>query len=163
MTELVRFGIVPLTMKLSTRSTYGLLAMYELALRYPQGPISVSTISDKEKISVSYLEQLLNRLKKRHLVEAERGPKGGYRLSRSPETITLGDVVRVLENGMEAVYDGKPKFGKNGPNPIVTLVWEKMAGRIKEVLDKTTLKDLCDEVKRLGLDELLEHRYTFHI
>ena len=150
-------------MKLSTRSTYGLLAMYELALRYPQGPISVSSISEKEKISVSYLEQLLNRLKKRHLVEAERGPKGGYRLSRAPESITLGDVVRVLENGMEAVYAGKPHAGKNSPHPIVTLVWEKMASRLKEVLDTTTLKDLCDEVKRLGLDEILEHRYTFHI
>jgi len=150
-------------MKLSTRSTYGLLAMYELALRYPQGPISVSSISEKEKISVSYLEQLLNRLKKRHLVEAERGPKGGYRLSRAPEAITLGDVVRILENGMEAVYNGKPHAGKNGPHPIVTLIWEKMAGRLKEVLDTTTLKDLCDEVKRLGLDEALEHRYTFHI
>ena len=150
-------------MKLSTRSTYGLLAMYELALRYPQGPISVSSISEKEKISVSYLEQLLNRLKKRHLVEAERGPKGGYRLSRAPASITLGDVMRVLENGMEAVYDGKPHSGKNGPHPIVTLIWEKMAGRLKEVLDTTTLKDLCEEVKRLGLDEILEHRYTFHI
>ena len=150
-------------MKLSTRSTYGLLAMYELALRYPQGPTSVSSISEKEKISVSYLEQLLNRLKKRHLVEAERGPKGGYRLSRSPESITLGDVVRVLENGMDAVYAGKPDSGKNGPNPIVTLIWGKMAGKIKEVLDATTLKDLCEEIKRLGLDELLEHRYTFHI
>ena len=137
--------------------------MYELALRYPQGPISVSSISEKEKISVSYLEQLLNRLKKRRLVEAERGPKGGYRLSRAPETITLGDVVRVLENGMEAVYDEKPTSGKNGPNPIVTLVWEKMARSIKGVLDSMTLKDLCEEVKRLGLDEILEHRYTFHI
>ena len=137
--------------------------MYELALRYPQGPTSVSSISEKEKISVSYLEQLLNRLKKRHLVEAERGPKGGYRLSRPPESITLGDVVRVLENGMDAVYAGKPDPGKNGPNPIVTLIWGKMAGKIKEVLDATTLKDLCEEIKRLGLDELLEHRYTFHI
>ena len=137
--------------------------MYELALRYPQGPVSVSSISEKEKISVSYLEQLLNRLKKRRLVEAERGPKGGYRLSRAPETITLGDVVRVLENGMEAVYNETPNSGKNGPNPIVTLVWEKMARSIKGVLDSMTLKDLCEEVKRLGLDEILEHRYTFHI
>ena len=149
-------------MRLSTRSTYGLLAMYALALRYPQGPISVSVISEKEKISLPYLEQILNRLKKEGLVGAERGPKGGYRLIKPPEEIMIGEIVKVLENGMGSFYDGKPKK-KNELHPIVSLVWEKMFRRMNEILDGTSLKDLCEEVKALGLDELMEHRYTFHI
>lgn len=157
-------GIVTLTfaMKLSTRSTYGLLAMYILALRYPQGPISVSHISEREKISSPYLEQILNRLKKEGLVEAERGPKGGYRLAKPPEGITIGEIVKVLENGMGRVYDGKSR--KSGAeHPIVHLVWEKISQRMKDLLDHTSLKDLCEEAKKLGVDEQMEHRYTFHI
>ena len=150
-------------MKLSTRSTYGLLAMYALALRYPQGPLSVSSIAEKEGISLPYLEQILNRLKKKGLVGAERGPKGGYRLVKPPEAITIGAIVRILENGLESLYDGKVENGKNGLHPIVNLVWGKLALRMKEVLEATSLKELCEEVKRLGLDELMEHRYTFHI
>lgn len=148
-------------MKLSTRSTYGLLAMYVLTLRYPQGPVSVSTISEKEKISLPYLEQILNRLKKEGLVGSERGPKGGYQLAKPPEAITIGAIVRALENGMESL-DGKI-YRKNGLHPIANLVWGKMTQRMKEVLDRTSLKDLCEEVKALGLDDLMEHRYTFHI
>ncbi len=139
-------------MKLSTRSTYGLLAMYHLAGRYPQGPVSVSRISEKEKISVPYLEQILNRLKKKGLVHAARGPKGGYRLAKSPEAISVGEVVGILENGMAHEL-----------HPIVNLVWEKITTRMKDVLDNTSLKELREEVKRLGLDEAMEHRYTFHI
>ena len=150
-------------MKFSTRSTYGLLAMYALALRYPQGPLSVSSIAEKEGISLPYLEQILNRLKKKGLVGAERGPKGGYRLVKPPEAITIGEIVRILENGLEALYDGKVQNGKSELHPIVNLVWGKVAQRMKEVLEATSLKGLCEEVKRLGLDELMEHRYTFHI
>jgi Rrf2 family protein len=137
-------------MKLSTRSTYGLLAMYILALRYPQGPISVSTISEKEKISLSYLEQILNRLKKKGLVGAERGPKGGYRLAKSPEEIMIGEIVKVLENGMELFYNGNSKKEKPAPHPVVNLVWEKISRRMKEILDSTSLRDLCNEAKELG-------------
>jgi len=150
-------------MRLSTRSTYGLLAMYVLALRYPQGPTSVSVISEKEKISLPYLEQILNRLKKEGLVGAERGPKGGYRLIKPPEEIMIGEIVKVLENGMGSFYDGKPRKGKSETHPIVSLVWEKISRRMNEILDGTSLKDLREEAKALGLDELMEHRYTFHI
>ena len=137
--------------------------MYILALRYPQGPISVSTISEKENISLPYLEQILNRLKKKGLVGAARGPKGGYRLAKSPEEICIGEIVKVLENGMEAFYDGHPRKAKAEPHPVVNLVWEKISRRMKEILDATSLRDLCNEAKELGMDELMEHRYTFHI
>lgn len=150
-------------MKLSTRSTYGLLAMCVLALRYPQGPISVSSISEKERISLPYLEQILNRLKKEGLVSSVRGPKGGYQLVKPPEAITIGAIVKVLENGIEAVYEGEAASQKNGLHPIVNIIWGKIAQRLKDVLDHTSLKDVCEEAKARGLDELMEHRYTFHI
>lgn len=150
-------------MRLSTRSSYGLLAMYVLALRYPQGPVSVSSISEKEKISLPYLEQILNRLKKEGLVGAERGPKGGYRLAKSPEAITIGEIMRVLENGMGSSTEEKGKRKRIGTHPIVSLVWEKLSRRMKEILDGTSLKDLCEEARQQGLGEAMEHRYTFHI
>ncbi|MFH1858264.1 MAG: Rrf2 family transcriptional regulator [Candidatus Omnitrophota bacterium] len=144
------------------RSTYGLLAMVTLATRYPQGPISVSSIAEKEHVSLPYLEQILNRLKRDGLVSSERGPKGGYHLIKSPEAIMIGEIVRVLENGMEVLYDGEAG-AQDALHPVVTLVWGKIVQGMRDVLDRTSLKDLCEEVKQCGLDEAMEHRYTFHV
>ena len=84
-------------MKLSTRSRYGLRAICYLAENEDKGYIPVSEISDKLDLSGNYLEQLVRVLKQENLVESTRGPKGGYKLTRNPEDITAGEVIRVLE------------------------------------------------------------------
>jgi len=84
-------------MKLSTRGRYGLRAMYDLALRYGEGPVSLNSIADRQMVSLPYLEQLMAKLRRAGLASSSRGAQGGYELAKPPEEITVGDIVRVME------------------------------------------------------------------
>ena len=90
-------------MKLSTKSTYGLRAMVNIAMAKDKGAISIKEISEAEGISGVYLEQLLGKLRRRNLLKSVRGPAGGYILSREPSDITVGDIVKILEGSITPV------------------------------------------------------------
>ena len=154
-------------MKLSTRSTYGMRALVELALAGSHGPVSAALISKRQDLSVAYLEQLLHRLKKQGFVTSTRGPRGGYVLAKDPHEITMADVVRILEgsNGTrshprEAVRRTLPN-GRNAQR-IAQAVWHCVHERLTESLGAVTLQDLCNEVQATA-GEPLDHRYVFHI
>ena len=172
-------------MKLSTRSTYGIRALVELALASGRGPVSAAAIAKRQDLSVAYLEQLLHRLKKRGLVSSIRGPRGGYVLARDPGRITMADVVGVLdgENGgwnsdeRNAAGHGHPNGTRkaagrakntNGKDAhrhaqrIARAVWRCVHERLAQSLGAITLQDLCDDV-RTEAGEPLDHRYVFHI
>ncbi|MDA3839792.1 MAG: Rrf2 family transcriptional regulator [Patescibacteria group bacterium] len=84
-------------MKFSTKSTYGIRAMINLAKNSKEGSLSLAKIAHEEKISLSYLERLFSKLKKAGLVKSERGTNGGYSLTRKPEEISILDIVKTLE------------------------------------------------------------------
>lgn len=87
-------------MKLSTKGRYGLMAMFQLALDYGQGPISLKYIAEKQELSENYLEQLFSNLRRDGLLNSVRGAQGGYMLSRAPKEITVGQVLRSLEGNL---------------------------------------------------------------
>ena len=92
-------------MKLTTKSRYGMNAMYELVTRYGQGPVPLKMIAEKQNIPEAFLEQMMNQLRKAELVTSIRGAQGGYTLSRKPEEISVGEVpmgVYVTEIAMES-------------------------------------------------------------
>lgn len=88
-------------MKLSTRAKYGLKALIDLGLYSEKEAVSLQSIAGRQNISVSYLEQLMALLKKAGLVKSVRGAAGGYFLGRPAEEISVGDILRVLEGGLE--------------------------------------------------------------
>ena len=88
-------------MKLSTRSRYGTRMMLDLAQHYKEGPVQVGEIAKRQDISVKYLEQLIIPLKKANFISSVRGPKGGHMLAKPPKEITIGQVVKVLEGGID--------------------------------------------------------------
>src|SRR3989338_1327690 len=155
-------------MKLSTRSTYGMRALVELALAGGRGPMSATLIATRQGLSVAYLEQLLHRLKRRGLVTSIRGPRGGYVLAKEPQRITVADVVQVLDgngangaSGREAVRrvpaNGKDGHGAQRPagaagaagrhaQRIAQTVWRCVHERLAQSLSEVTLQDLCNEV-----------------
>ena len=90
-------------MKLSTRGRYGIHAMYDLAVHYGDGPQSIKMIAERQTIPEAYLEQLIALLRKAKLVISNRGAMGGYRLAHKPEEITVGQVLRALEGGLNLV------------------------------------------------------------
>lgn len=154
-------------MRLSTKSTYGLRACFELALHYGEGPVSVMLISEKEGISMQYLEQLLNKLKKNGIVESIRGPKGGYILTKHPKDTRIGDIVRILENGLMSVSCEVDEKECDKMDKCVTkVVWKRLEEKIAETLDSTTLEDLLKEARSMGLiekEKKIAHRFTFNI
>ena len=171
-------------MKLSTRSTYGMRALIELALTSGRSPVSAAWIAKRQDLSVAYLEQLLHRLKKQGLVRSIRGPRGGYVLAKDPARITMAEVVRVLDGTNGAWnHGGNGKahrhLATNGRTKgrlarlastdahrhtqrITQAVWRCVHERIIQSLDAVTLQDLCDDV-RTAAGEPIDHRYVFHI
>jgi len=142
-------------MKLSTKSTYGLRAMLAIALNGNTGATSVADIARKEGISVSYLEQLLNKLRRKGLVSSLRGAKGGYVLTGPADTITVGAIVKTLEGSISPVHcvssaKGHAAACKNGKGCVPKIVWFKLARAIDDCLESITLKDLCDETARIS-------------
>ena len=141
-------------MKLSTKSTYGLRAMLNIALEADKGAMSIADISKKEGISVTYLEQLLNKLRHNGLVESVRGPKGGYILSKKPDEITVKDIVSTLEGNISlshcaTLHKGNMYACKRSSNCVPKIVWVKLANAISDCLKSITLDDLCAEAHKI--------------
>src|SRR4030043_496900 len=90
-------------MKLSTRSRYGTRLMLDMAQHYQEGPIHLAQVAKRQGISVKYLEQIIIPLKKANYIQSVRGPKGGHALAKPPEEITVGEIVALLEEGMNLV------------------------------------------------------------
>ena len=90
-------------MKLSTRARYGLKALIDLGLHSENETVSLQSIAERQDISVSYLEQLMGKLRKAGIVKSIRGAQGGYRLGRPPEEISVGDILRALEGDVPVV------------------------------------------------------------
>ena len=137
-------------MKLSTRGRYGIHAMYDLACKYNDGPQPIKTIAERQSIPEAYLEQLFALLKRDKLVNSVRGAQGGYRLARAPEDITVGDVLRTLEGGLNLVdclMEGET-CGRSCMCPS-RLVWMKLRDGLNEIVDGISLQDMIDDYKCL--------------
>ena len=135
-------------MKLSTRGRYGVSAMFDLACHDDGQPITAAKISSRQKISLTYLEQLLLKLKRAGLVRTVRGPSGGYILAKKPADISVGDIVTATD-GPVALADcvsGNGKCPKSGCCSTRSL-WQSLSDKVSKVLDSTTLNDLCKEAK----------------
>ncbi|WP_091838998.1 cysteine metabolism transcriptional regulator CymR [Marininema halotolerans] len=126
-------------MKVSTKGRYGLTIMMDLATRHGDKPTSLKSVAERHDLSEHYLEQLVAPLRNAGLVRSVRGAYGGYKLSRSPEEITAGDVIRILEGPISPV-----EFEEED-NPGRRQLWKKIRDAIADVLDNTTLADLNNQ------------------
>ncbi|MGG1635554.1 transcriptional regulator [Paenibacillus sp. FSL A5-0031] len=125
-------------MKISTKGRYGLTIMMELAAKFGEGPTSLKSIAERNQLSEHYLEQLVAPLRNAGLVKSIRGAYGGYILSKDPETITSGDIIRILEGPISPV-----DFTEED-DPAKRQLWLRIRDSIAEVLDSTTLADLIN-------------------
>ena len=93
-------------MRLTTKGRFAVTAMIDLALRQHQGPVTLAGISQRQKISLSYLEQLFGKLRRHELVESTRGPGGGYTLARGLKDITVADIIFAVDEPLDATQCG---------------------------------------------------------
>ena len=132
-------------MKMSTKARYGLRALVDLARNSQTGPVSISSIAERQKISENYLEQLIAKLRKADIVKSVRGSQGGYVLSRDPEKITVGEVLRTLEGDLSPVECPliNEEIDCNDEDGCVTkYVWKKVSDSINDTVDKITIGEL---------------------
>ncbi len=156
-------------MKLSTKSRYGLRALFDMAYHSGTLPAQIKDISRRQTISPRYLEQIFQDLKKAGLLKSRRGPQGGYYLAKRPEQITVREIIEATEGQMALVdcvkgAKGRAKKVCEFDNQCVTQqIWSEATRRLNEYFDSVTLKDLCDQGKKLGLEKELDHRFMYFI
>ena len=137
-------------MKLSTRARYGLRAMIDLALRADGEAVSIQSIAARQEISECYLEQLAGKLRKAGLITSLRGAGGGYQLARPAETISVGEILRVLEGSLEAVDCPGLKEEKGSCHQadscLTKIVWKRINEGIINAVDTLMLSDLVNQM-----------------
>ena len=141
-------------MKLSTRGRYGIQTMYDLALNADNGPRSIKAIAERGGMPEAYLEQLIAALKRSGLVTSTRGAQGGYMLARPADAISVGDVLRVLEGGLNLVncLDGEDCCDRACACPSRT-VWMKLRDGMNAIVDGITLQDMVEDYRRMNAQE----------
>lgn len=139
--------------KLSTKGKYGLRAFIDLAVFGEEEPVSLNSIAQRQEISVSYLEQLMAKLKKAGLVKSVRGINGGYQVAKPVEEISVGDVLRALEGDLTPVecagIDGSGKTSCSGSSQCVSkIVWKRINDSINDTVNSIYIGELVKESKR---------------
>jgi len=132
-------------MRLTTKGRYAVTAMLDLALHYKDGPITLSDISQRQGISLSYLEQLFSKLRKNNLVDSTRGPGGGYRLSRNAHDIAVADVITSVDEKLETRRCGGLSNCQNDEQCLTHDLWTALSEQIHGFLMGISLGELVEQ------------------
>ncbi len=132
-------------MRLTSKGRYAVTAMLDLALHANQGPVTLSAISERQGISLSYLEQLFTRLRRNGLVSSTRGPGGGYLLSGEAADIAVADVVAAVDESVNATRCGGQENCQGGQRCLTHDLWTELSEQIFSFLSGITLAQLVEQ------------------
>ena len=152
-------------MRLSTKSRYGVRALFDLAYNSGTLPAQIQDISRRQEISPRYLEQIFQSLKKAGILRSKRGPRGGYCLAKKPEEITVKEILLATEGNtllVECIVDGKKDCNFNG-SCVTQTIWCEANDRLYDYFSTITLKTLCDRGIEMGLKREHDHRFVYFI
>lgn len=140
-------------MKISTKGRYGLRAVLDIAMNSETEAVALSSIAERQHISVSYLEQLVPKLRKAGIVNSIRGAQGGYVLAKPAEEISVGDILRALEGDLHPVdcseVSGSDSVCQGADICVSKFVWKRISESISQAVDTLMLSDLAEEGKAL--------------
>lgn len=142
-------------MRMTTKGRYAVTAMLDLALHEDEGPISLAEISSRQDISLSYLEQLFSRMRKKSLVDSSRGPGGGYRLSKAKNEISIADVITAVDEQVDSTNCGGQKNCQGDESCLTHDLWVELSDQIYLFLNGITIDDL---VQRKGIKDVSERQ-----
>lgn len=138
-------------MRLTTKGRYAVTAMLDLAIHYEDGPITLADISQRQGISLSYLEQLFAKLRRQNLVDSTRGPGGGYRLSRTPNEVPVADVILAVDEKVETTRCGGLSNCQDDQQCLTHELWSELSEQIYQFLCGISLGNL---VERQGVRDV---------
>lgn len=132
-------------MRLTTKGRFAVTAMVDLALRQGGGPVTLAEISSRQKISLSYLEQLFGKLRRRSLVDSVRGPGGGYRLARDMGGISVAEIILAVDEPIDATQCAGKENCRDEQKCLTHDLWAQLNERIFAYLESVTLAKLVED------------------
>lgn len=134
-------------MKLTTKGRFAVTALLDLAMQQGSGPVMLAGISQRQKISLSYLEQLFAKLRQRGLIASVRGPGGGYRLARDSVQITVAEIILAVDEPMDSTQCGGKENCLDDRKCLTHDLWVRLNGLIFDHLGSVSLRQLVDDQK----------------
>jgi Rrf2 family protein len=159
-------------MKLTTKSRYGVRAIFDIAYHAGGLPAQIKDISERQRVSPRYLEQIFMKLKRAGILGSKRGPKGGYHLLKEPKDITIYDILESTEGPIELVFcvgadpDGEPcgaPLCDMKDQCVASPMWKEIGDEIADVFRATTIEDLCKKAESMGIERQLDVRFMYYI
>jgi Rrf2 family iron-sulfur cluster assembly transcriptional regulator len=132
-------------MRLTTKGRFAVTAMIDLGLRQQAGPVALAGIAEREKISLSYLEQLFGKLRRNHLVTSVRGPGGGYCLARPMKRISVADIIQAVDEPLDATQCGGRGDCQDHQPCMTHDLWITLNKKMFDYLRAVTLEELVDQ------------------
>jgi len=149
-------------MRLTTKGRFAVTAMIDLALNNGEGPVTLAEISERQKISLSYLEQLFGKLRRQTLVSSVRGPGGGYHLAKPPQEVSVADIILAVDEPIDATQCGGKENCHDDHKCITHDLWVSLNEHIFDYLRSVTLAQLVAEqqarLKEVKVMELKDQR-----
>jgi Rrf2 family iron-sulfur cluster assembly transcriptional regulator len=147
-------------MRLTSKGRYAVTAILDVALHAQIGPVPLADISERQGISLSYLEQLFSRLRKNGLVQSVRGPGGGYQLGCEAESISVGQVITAVNESVDATRCGGNSGCQDGQQCLTHTLWSDLSARIQEFLNDISIAELMtkQDVKEVAMTQDQEQR-----
>jgi len=131
-------------MRLTTKGRFAVTAMVDLGMRHGTGPVTLAEISGRQKISLSYLEQLFGKLRRRGIVDSVRGPGGGYCLAREAAQLTVADIILAVDEPIDATQCAGKENCKDEEKCLTHDLWANLNERIFDYLGSVTLRQLVE-------------------
>jgi Rrf2 family iron-sulfur cluster assembly transcriptional regulator len=147
-------------MRLTTKGRFAVTAMMDLALNGGPEPVTLAEISQRQKISLSYLEQLFGKLRRNRLVDSVRGPGGGYRLAKDAATVAVADIILAVDEPIDATQCAGKENCRDEGKCLTHDLWARLNDHIFSYLGAVTLRQLVDEqhAKQAGVTPMQDMR-----
>ena len=144
-------------MRLTTKGRFAVTAMLDLALHGAGGPVALAGISERQKISLSYLEQLFGKLRRRELVESVRGPGGGYHLARDASLVSIADIVKAVEEPLDSTQCGGRENCRDNRRCMTHDLWEELNTTVYGFLAGVKLSHLVEQQRTKPVSVVRTH------
>jgi Rrf2 family iron-sulfur cluster assembly transcriptional regulator len=146
-------------MRLTTKGRFAVTAMIDVALHGSDGPVTLAAVSSRQKISLSYLEQLFGKLRRSGLVESVRGPGGGYNLAKVPDTVSVADIITAVDEPIDATQCAGQENCKDDRRCMTHELWASLNEHIFSFLSGVTLAQLVrEQQQKAEVAVLHDHR-----
>jgi Rrf2 family iron-sulfur cluster assembly transcriptional regulator len=145
-------------MRLTTKGRFAVTAMIDVAMHNGDGPVTLAGVAERQKISLSYLEQLFGKLRRAGLVDSVRGPGGGYNLARAPEGVSVADIITAVDEPIDATQCGGKENCLDDKRCMTHELWANLNAHIFSFLSSVSLEQLVRQQDKSEVSVLQDHR-----